>query len=110
MDSLDELFTDLRRHLSDPKLLDPVRGEPLCYAVHTPHDSFTIRRKLPSWRAQLAEDRLELVVVSLADVLWRRIDQTGLWPTYLALEGTASADKLAGSIAQAIGGAAGPVS
>ncbi len=84
---LDENFGQLRQRLLDPDALSPLRGAPIFYFVYDPKMALTVRRMMPGWIAQLHNEQgLSVKIVSLADLLWRLIDESGRWESWLEAE------------------------
>jgi len=84
---LDANFDQLRQRLLDPDSLSPLRGAPVFYYVYEPKHILAVRRLLPGWIGRLRnEQNLKVLVISLADVLWKLIDASGRWQDWLEAE------------------------
>lgn len=84
---LDANFDQLRQRLLDPDSLSPLRGAPVFYFVYEPRQILAVRRLLPSWVARLRnEQNLDVQVISMAEVLWQLIDDSGRWEAWLEAE------------------------
>jgi len=86
MSSLDSTFDELRARLNSPDALNPAKSDPLFYFVHAPEETLEVKRKLPLWTAKLREDGKEVEIVSLAELLWQIIDESGRWEDWLEIE------------------------
>ena len=94
MQSLDSTFAEVRRRLTDPDVLNPTKSDPFFYLVHDAAETLEVRRKLPAWIASLENEGWQVDVVSLADLMWQRIDASGLWDEWLSLETVAETEEL----------------
>jgi BREX protein BrxB len=92
--SLDSTFAEVRRRLADPDALNPAKSDPLFYFVHEPADTLEVRRKLPAWIAALEHEGWTVDLISLADRMWQRIEASGLWDEWVALEAEADVTEL----------------
>ena len=98
MPSLDETFHQLRHLLSQPNALNPARSDPFFYFVHDPAETFLAKRKLGVWSAELRLGGWTVETISLAEVLWKIVDDSGLWDELLQLEKGADQLEISGSI------------
>lgn len=87
MQSLDSTFASLKEYLVDPDSLNPTRGDPFFYFVHAPDQTLTVKQKLPIWCTALRQEGgWEVLVVSLAELMWQDIDAGGRWNSWLKSE------------------------
>lgn len=89
MPSLDETFQELLTKLRQPDALNPAKSDPFFYFVHDPGETLVVKQKLPVWTAQLKNEGWTVERVSLADLLWKIVDDSGRWDEWLALESDA---------------------
>jgi hypothetical protein len=89
MRSLDATFDELRQRLRSPDALNPARSDPVFYFVHAPQQTLELRTKLPRWIAMLRQDGKEVVMLSLATLVWEIIDASGRWQDWLEVESEA---------------------
>ena len=89
MPSLDESFRVLVEHLIQPHALNPAQSDPIFYFVHDPSDTFSVKQKLGVWSAQLKNQGLDVVTVSLSQILWDIVKASGRWEEWLQLESEA---------------------
>ena len=84
---LESDFEKLRQRLGDPDALNPAHSDPIFYLVYPPSQILTVRKLLPGWIARLGnKDRLKVEILSLSEVMWELIDESGRWETWLELE------------------------
>ena len=84
---LDEDFERLRKRLNDPDALNPAHADPIFYMVYEPEFIFMVRQALPGWIARIRnENEMAVEVISLADLMWQIIDESGRWETWVDLE------------------------
>ena len=105
--SLDSTFAEVRRRLADPDALNPSKSDPFFYFVHEPAETLEVRRKLPAWIAALEHDGWTVDVISLAELMWRRIEASGLWDEWVALEADAAMSELNDGIRDVLRGEGG---
>jgi len=94
MPSLDDVFNELLEKIRDPQTLNPARGDPIFYFTYPPERMLEIKKRLPRWSALLRKIGLEVRRVSLAELLWNTIDESGRWETWLELENDADIDQI----------------
>ena len=84
---LDEIFERLRKRLDDPDALNPAHADPIFYLVYEPQNILMVRQALPRWIARIRnENSISVSVISLADLMWQTIDESGRWETWVDLE------------------------
>lgn len=84
---LERDFQQLCDQLRDPDVLNPVHGAPVFYFVFPPKHILTIRRLLPGWISKLNHDHdLQVETISLSEVLWELVDESGRWEAWLEVE------------------------
>ena len=96
---LERDFQQLCERLRDPDVLNPVHGAPVFYFVFPPQQSLKIRRYLPGWIAQLKNKYdLDVETISLSEILWDLIDESGRWEEWLDFEEDFDIDEINESI------------
>jgi len=86
MPSLDNTFAELLAKLHDPDGLNPAKSDPLFYFVHDLAETLAVKLKLPVWIAALEREGWTVEQVSLSDLIWRIVDDSGRWEEWLAIE------------------------
>jgi hypothetical protein len=87
-DRLEADFTLLLQTLQEPSVLNPaLADDPIFYFVYSPKQALTVRRLMPGWKARL-QNEAGLVVeeLSLSEVIWEIVDESGRWEEWLELE------------------------
>jgi len=80
-------FEQLRQRLGDPDTLNPAHSDPVFYFVYYPCEILTVRNLLPGWIARLKnQDGLAVETLSLSELMWDLIDDSGRWEAWLELE------------------------
>ncbi|MFQ5616986.1 MAG: hypothetical protein ACE5GO_11085, partial [Anaerolineales bacterium] len=80
-------FEELKKRLQDPDALNPVHGAPVFYFVYAPKHILTVRRLLPGWIARMKNEHgLTVKQVSLSEITWNLIDESGRWEEWLGFE------------------------
>jgi len=92
---LDNAFNELLEKIRDPDALNPAKSDPIFYFVYPPALMLDIKKHLARWTTRIREETgHEVVRISLADILWETVDQSGRWDTWLELEAEADADQI----------------
>lgn len=94
MYSLDNAFNELIEKIRDPDALNPARSDPIFYFAYPPERMLDLKKRLPRWVARIREASFEVRRVSLADILWRTVDESGRWDLWLELEADADEDQI----------------
>lgn len=89
MPSLDETFQEFLAKLRQPDALNPAKSDPFFYFVHDPGETLIVKQKLPVWTAQLRNDGWAVDRVSLSDLLWKIVEDSGRWQEWIELESEA---------------------
>ncbi len=92
--NLEEAFQELRARLGQSDALNPAHSDPIFYFVYQPAQLLEVKRRLPAWIAALKHDGLTIERVSLSDLVWDLVDQSGRWETWLQLESGADIQEL----------------
>ena len=88
MPSLDSTFHELRRRLKNLDRMNAAQTDPFYHFVHAADDTARLMENIRRWKTALQnEDNWNVRVVSLAEVMWRTIDEAGRWDEWLELEG-----------------------
>jgi len=94
MYSLDDLFSQLLETIQDPEALNPAKSDPIFYFVYPPELMLKVKKNLPRWISRTREAGFEVVRVSIVDVFWRIVDESGRWDLWLELEAEADVDQI----------------
>jgi BREX protein BrxB len=86
MSSLDETFKQLVDLIKQPEMLNPAKSDPFFYFVHDSADTLVIKQKLDVWSASFRNDGWTVERISLANLLWQIIDESGRWEEWLQIE------------------------
>ena len=107
MSLLDDTFKQLLDRLRNPEALNPAKSDPIFYLAYPPEMMLELKRCLPRWIAKLRETGFEVRRVSLADLLWKTIDDSGRWKDWTEFEGQAEPEEVNDSVRDVVGGANG---
>lgn len=102
MSSLDASFAELCSHLGTVDRLNPTHADPLFYFVHPPEETALLMRALPRWRARLEDSGWRVDIRSLADTMWKVVDTSGRWDTWLELEPECSTPEILDAMRDAL--------
>lgn len=94
MSLLDDIFNELLAKIRSPEALNPAHSDPVFYFVYPVERMLELKRCLPRWTTKLREAGFQAVRISFAEIMWRLIDQSGRWETWLELESDADPDQL----------------
>src|SRR5690606_19451978 len=94
MYSLDSAFNELIDKIRDPDALNPAKSDPIFYFAYPPELMLDLKRRLPRWTSKIREAGFEVRRVSLADILWGVVDDSGRWDVWLELEADADVDQI----------------
>jgi hypothetical protein len=86
MSSLDDKFAELVERLSSHRGLSAGGDDPFYYFVFPPSKAQDVRRNLPAWRGKLQHAGWNVQTVSFADLIWKLVDESGRWDTWLEAE------------------------
>jgi len=86
MSLLDNTFAALLTKLREPDMLNPARSDPIFYFVYPVALMLELKQCLPRWTATLREAGFEVERISLSELLWRIIDESGRWEAWLEIE------------------------
>jgi len=98
MPSLDETFRQLVDLIKQPEALNPAKSDPFFYFVHDPVETLLIKQKLDVWSASLKNEGWIVERISLAELLWQIVDQSGRWEEWLEIEGEAEPKEINDSL------------
>ncbi len=102
MSSLETSFLELRSRLGSVDRLNPTHADPLFHFVHRPEETAELMRTLPRWRARLEEDGWRPDIRSLAERMWKVIDASGRWESWLEEEPESSMSEVVGAVKDAL--------
>jgi hypothetical protein len=94
MSSLDETFKELLDRLRNPGTLNPATSDPIFYFVYPPEEMLELKRCLPRWISALGKAGYKILRISLGDMLWNAIEESGRWDDWLAAESAADPAEL----------------
>lgn len=94
MYSLDNVFNELLEKIRDPDALNPAKSDPVFYFAYPPELILDLKKRLPRWMSKIREAGFEVRRVSLADILWDTVDDSGRWNDWIALEAEADPDQI----------------
>jgi hypothetical protein len=94
MYSLDNGFIKLLEKIRDPEALNPAKSDPVFYFAYPPELMLDLKKHLPRWMSKMRDAGFEVLRVSLADLLWSTVDDSGRWEIWLDLEAGADVDQI----------------
>ena len=94
MISLDERFKDLRDQLGQPATLNPAKSDPIFYFVYPVSQMLDLKRRIPIWSAQLRNEGFDVHRISLSELLWQLVDESGRYEAWLELEAGADVEQI----------------
>ncbi len=94
MYSLDNAFNELTDKIRDPDALNPAKSDPIFYFAYPPDRMLDLKKRLPRWISRIREAGFDVHRISMADVIWNIVEDSGRWDTWLELEGDADADQI----------------
>jgi hypothetical protein len=94
MYSLDNAFNELIDKIRNPDALNPAKSDPLFYFTYPPELMLDLKKRLPRWTSRIREAGFEVRRVSMADLLWDIVDESGRWAAWLELEAEAGAKQI----------------
>ena len=86
MSSLDKAFNELIEKIRDPDALNPAKSDPVFYFAYPPELMLDLKKSLPRWTTRIQKAGFDVRRVSLADLMWDVIDESGRWEMWLELE------------------------
>ena len=98
MYSLDNAFNALIDKIRDPDSLSPAQSDPLFYFTYPPELMLDLKKRLPRWMSRIRETGFEVRRISMADLLWETVDESGRWDIWLELEGDADMNQINESV------------
>ena len=108
MSSLDELFEELLVRLREPDALNPAKSDPILYFVYPPVFMLDLKQRLSRWAARLRQEGFEVVRISLSEMIWQIIDESGRWDAWLELEADAEIEDLNAAVSDVLSVAESP--
>ncbi|MCH7912322.1 MAG: DUF1788 domain-containing protein [Deltaproteobacteria bacterium] len=94
MHLLDSLFEEFRGQLGQPDAMNPAKSDPLYYLVYPSALMLELKQRIPIWTASLRNDGFQVERISLSDLLWRLVDESGRWEAWLELEAGAEIEQI----------------
>ena len=94
MYSLDNAFNELIDKILDPDALNPAKSDPVFYFAYPPELMLDLKKRLPRWTSRIRDAGFEVRRISLADLFWNIVDESGRWDIWLELEEDADADQI----------------
>ena len=98
MTLLDNTFKELMEKIRDPDGLNPAKSDPIFYFTYPTELMLEVKRRLPRWTSKLRDAGFHVCRISMADILWRTVDESGRWDLWLELESEADLDQINESI------------
>jgi hypothetical protein len=94
MFSLDNVFAELLSKIRNPEALNPAKSDPIFYFSYPPEQMLALKKHLPRWTTKIREAGFSVKRVSLSDLMWRLIDESGRWEAWLEAEKEAEPDQI----------------
>lgn len=94
MYSLDNVFNELIDKIRDPDALNPAKSDPVFYLAYPPELMLDLKKRLPRWMTVIREAGFEVRRISMTDILWDIVDESGRWDIWLELESDADAEQI----------------
>ena len=94
MYSLDKAFNELMDKVLNPDTLNPAKSDPVFYFAYPPELMLDLKKRLPRWTSRIREAGFKVRRVSMADLFWDIVDDSGRWDTWLELEAEADAKEI----------------
>lgn len=98
MTSLDTAFNELLDKIRDPDALNPARSDPVFYFAYPPDQMLDLKKRLPRWMTRFREAGFDVRRISVADILWEIVDESGRWEIWLKLEPDTDAQEIYESV------------
>ncbi len=102
MHSLDNSFNELIDKIRDPDALTPAKSDPVFYFVYPPELMLDLKKRLPRWMSRIHDAGYKVHRLSMADIVWKLVDDSGRWEEWLALEGEADIKMLKGAVSDVL--------
>lgn len=94
MYSLDNAFNELLERIKDPDSLNPAKSDPVFYLAYPPDKMLEIKNSLRRWISRIKGNNYSVKRISLSEMLWETIDESGRWDIWLELEDEAEPDQI----------------
>lgn len=94
MRSLDAVFKELLEKIRSPEFLNPAKSDPVFYLSYPPGLMLEVKKSIPRWMTNIRAAGFHVRRVSLADILWEVVDESGRWESWIELEGEAEMEQL----------------
>jgi len=102
MYSLDSALNELIKKIRDPDSLNPAKSDPVFYFVYPPELMLDLKKRLPRWTSKINEAGFKVRRLSMADLLWNIIDESGRWDIWLELEQNADTGEINDAVRDAL--------
>jgi hypothetical protein len=102
MYSLESQFDELLAKLKEPGFLNPAQSDPVYYFVYPPEKILEVKKAIPRWSAKFGLAGFQVKRISLSEILWRTVDQSGWWEEWLELEKYADQEDINESVRDAL--------
>lgn len=86
MYSLDDSFDELLQRIRDPESLNPAMSDPIFYFAYPTNLMLDLKQRLPRWFAKIREAGFEAKRISVSEIMWQLIDESGRWIDWIELE------------------------
>ena len=91
---LDDCFKELRAQLGQPATLNPAKSDPLFYFVYPVAQMLELKRRIPIWTAKLRNEGFDVQRISVSDLVWQLVDESGRYEAWLELEAGADVEQI----------------
>jgi len=98
MYSLDNTINELLDKIRDPDSLNPAKSDPVFYFAYPPELMLDLKKNLARLMSRIRDAGFEVRRISLGDILWNAVDESGRWDMWLELEPDADADQINESV------------
>ena len=98
MSLLDNLFNELLLRLRDPAGLNPAKSDPVFYFTYPSELMLEVKKSFPRWTTKLRDAGFQTKRISLAEILWRTVNESGRWEVWLELESDADEEEIIESV------------
>jgi len=102
MYSLDNVFMELVEKIRDPDALNPAKSDPVFYFSYPPELMLDVKKRLPRWMSKIKEAGFDVKRLSMAEILWGAIDESGRWDLWLELEPDADIEQINAAVSDVL--------
>jgi len=98
MYSLDNTINELLDKIRDPDSLNPAKSDPVYYFAYPPELMLVLKKNLTRLMSKMRDAGFEVRRISLGDILWNAVDESGRWDMWLELEPDADPEQINESV------------